>query len=62
MPPKDVIVPIGDFSTVLRMLPRVLPAGVSSSHNFDDEYGWFATDHDIDLEQYVRKALALGAE
>jgi hypothetical protein len=60
LPPRDVIVPIGDFYIALRMLPKVLPAGVHPSHNFDDEYGWFGTEHDIDLEHYVRKALALG--
>jgi len=29
LPPRDVIIPIGDFKTALRMLPKVLPAGVT---------------------------------
>lgn len=62
VPPRDVIIPIGDFETALRMLPKVLPAGVYCSHNFDDQYAWFSTSSDIDLEPYVRKALALGAK
>ena len=62
VPPRDVIVPIDDFYTALRILPKVLPAGVSCGHNFDDQYGWFGTSSEIDLEHYVRKALALGAK
>ena len=62
LPPRAVVVPIGDFYKALRHLHKVLPAGVSSSHNFDDEYGWFGTSSDIDLEPYVREALALEAE
>jgi hypothetical protein len=57
-PPRPVIVPIGEFETVLRMLPRVLPSGVSFGFALDDERAWFDTSSDVDLEDYVRRALA----
>jgi len=60
VPPRAVIIPIADFRTALRMLPKVLPTGVSCGHNFDDEYGWFSTSADIDLQCYVERALGQG--
>ncbi len=59
IPPSSVILPIDDYTTALRMLPKVLPAGVSCSHNFDEKRAWFSTSSDIDLEAYMKRALAL---
>jgi len=58
IPPRSVIIPISDFETAIRMLPKVLPAGVSCSHRFGEQRAWFDTSSDIDLEDYVKRALA----
>lgn len=57
-PPRPVIIPIADCETALRMLPKVLPVDVSYSFNFDDERAWFESPSDIDLEDYMKRALA----
>lgn len=57
-PWRPVVIPIEDFNSALRMLPKVLPAGVTYSFNFDDERAWFYTDWDVDLEDYIERALA----
>ncbi len=57
-PLRHVVIPIEDFDSALRMLPKVLPAGVTYSFAFDDEQAWFSTDWDVDLEDYMKRALA----
>ncbi len=61
-PPRSVVIPIDAFETALRMLSKVLPAGVSCSHNMDEERAWFSTSSDVDLEDYMKRALALAEE
>ena len=50
--------PVGDFDTALRMLPKVLPRDVSYGFNFDEEHAWFDTSSDVNLEGYMKRALA----
>ncbi|HEV2060583.1 MAG TPA: Clp protease N-terminal domain-containing protein [Solirubrobacteraceae bacterium] len=57
-PCRPVVIPIEDFNSALRMLPKVLPAAVTYSFNFDDKQAWFYTDWDVDLEDYIKLALA----
>ena len=57
-PPRPVVIPVGDFDTALCMLPKVLPRDVSYGFNFDEERVWFDTSSDVDLEGYMKRALA----
>lgn len=58
-PSRSVFVSRDDLERLLRTLAEVLPAGVRYGFSFDDDLAWFSTDSDIDLRDYVRRALAL---
>ena len=58
LPPRAVYVSKEDLMPVVRALPQVLPAGASFGFAEDDECAWLTTHSDIDLSDYVGRALA----